>query len=466
MTDETAQTNGLAARRVDKGVMTDRPQDVPERMRPYISTADLNERIPVATGPFRLVGPTRGMLNGQLVFRWAPSPALEFEGTYEVPYPEMDAPNWSLESEGELAFQVPVFITRMTTSLDASPSKVRGIVQRGFTIGQGPFDTLRFCLVNFPEYLGDPISYGVNALGQFLGRLHIRADLGECRLDSIPEAADLVRRARLDPGYVISNVGEWQPALSPMTAQQAETILQMLHFWFGLLRGAWAGPLFPEGLFGRAVVWRHLTNWNIGENRPTRTWLPQVTPLNLSSAFRGFVRRWSDPKWQKPLTTAISWFVESNSPRVAAETRIVLAQVALELLAWVHVVETQKLHSRKDFERLSAAGRIRILLQQLGIPPRVPDHLRNVPAIDDRDAFDGPGVITSVRNALVHATEQKRVAIDKLDGMQRFQCAQLALHYLELVLLALCGHDGHYARRGWEGWRGEDELQVPWMQKG
>jgi len=162
----------------------------------------------------------------------------------------------------------------------------------------------------------------------------------------------------------------------------------------------------------------------------------------------------------------VSWLVEANSPNAVSETRIVLAQIALELLAWVYAVETRPLHSRTDFNRLSAAGRIRILLQQLRIPSSVPDYLSDVPSLDDSDAFDGPGLITGVRNALVHATDRKRKLIAKLDGRQRYQCGQVALHYLELALLALFGHDGYYARRGWEGWKGEDEVPVPWIGRG
>ncbi|HXH81375.1 MAG TPA: hypothetical protein VNN07_00435 [Candidatus Tectomicrobia bacterium] len=330
-------------------------------------------------------------------------------------------------------------------------------------MGQDTFDSLRFSLVNFPDYMGAPVSCEPESRGGFTGRLDFSAGLGECRLDEIPEAAPLVKKAKRDAGFAISHVGHWIPASGTMTAQQAETIVRMLHLWFGFLRGAWAGPVFPQGLTGSTAVWRQFAAWRIGESPATATWFPRRTPLDLSSAFRGFSHRWNDPAWQDALNSAVSWFVEANSPGAVPETRIVLAQIALELLAWVHVVETRSLHSRTDFTRLSAAGRIRILLQQLGIPSSVPDHLTEIPTFDDRDAFDGPGVITAVRNAPVHATDQKRKLIAKLDGWHRFQCGQIALHYLELALLALFGHDGTYARRGWEGWKGEDEVPVPWI---
>jgi hypothetical protein len=80
----------------------------------------------------------------------------------------------------------------------------------------------------------------------------------------------------------------------------------------------------------------------------------------------------------------------------------------------------------------------------------------------DSEWYDGPGVITRIRNALVHADDTKREFIAALDGMTRWECAQLAIQYIELVLLSVCGYDGPYARRGWKGWKGDDEVPVPW----
>ena len=306
-------------------------KDVPERIRPYKSVTDVNQPIHVASGSFRLAGATDGALSGELVFRWLPSSALEFEGSYACPDPDIAATEWFLESEGELPFRVPVFLTHVTPSTHAST--VRGIVRQGFSVGHGPFDTLRFCLVNFPEYIGMPVRYEADGCGGFAGRLHLRADVGECRVDEIPETATLVKRAKRGAGFAISHVGQWIPASGQVTPLQAEALIRMLHVWFGLLRGAWAGPLFPEGSSGDTVVWRQFAAWRIGERPAAPTWFPQRTRLDLSPAFRGFVRLWNDPTWQDALNSAISWFVEANSPGVVSETRIVLAQVALELLA-------------------------------------------------------------------------------------------------------------------------------------
>jgi hypothetical protein len=199
-------------------------------------------------------------------------------------------------------------------------------------------------------------------------------------------------------------------------------------------------------------------------NRQVSTWLPERASIDLSSAFQGFSKRWKEEIWRDSLKTSISWFVEANAPGIGSESRIVLAQVALELLSWVCLVEEQRLYHPGDFEKISAAGRIRALLHHAGVPTVIPDHLNSLQSVCDVDAFDGPGVISRVRNALVHPTKKKRALMESVDGEQRMECSQLALQYLELVILAICGHDGYYSRRGWRGWKGvgNDEVPVPW----
>lgn len=432
-------------------------------MTPYVTFDELNQSVTLIAGPFRFVGPAEGNLDADLVFRWVPSPAVTFEGPCSLPRIDLDA-QWSLVSD-DPRFDAPVLVT--TTTAGTGPTRVRGIVNEPLRLGDTPFQTLRFSLANFPDYIGASVRYRQgNSEHVMRGRLQVSADLGECRLDEIPEAHDLRNAARRDSGFVISHVGEWLPSSGEMTVTDAKATLDMLHIWFGLIRGAWSGPLFPQGLVDGEVVWRQYAAWNLGDSREVSTWLPQRKPLDLSPMFAGFIQHWNDTVWQGPLRSSVSWFVEANSPGRTQESKIILSQVALELLAWVQIVETRQLHSRSDFKRLSAAGRIRILLQQIGAPTAIPDYMTCLPSLCQGDAFDGPGVITYVHNSLVHANEDKRAIIGTLDGETLYECSQLALQYVELALLAICGHSGHYARRAWRGWKGDDEVLVPWVTTG
>lgn len=441
--------------------MSDTFDHLPARVTPYVILGELNQPVPVVPGPFRLVGATEGSLDADLTFRWVPSTAVAFEGSYSHPYLDLDAQSWFLQSDNPQSFEVAVLMTHVTPGMESS--HVRGVVHKDFSLGESPFEVLRFSLANFPDYIGAPVQYEHNGRRGFMAaRLQTSAGNGLCRVDEIPEARELRKCARRDAGFVISHVGEWLLSPGQMNVTEAKATLEMLHFWFGLLRGAWSGPLFPEGLVDGKVIWRHFAPWKLEESREVTTWMPRRKPLDLSALFSGFVQRWSDPAWRGPLKSSISWFVEANSSRTALESKIVLSQVALELLAWVHVVETQGLHRRADFKDLFAADRIRALLLHIGVPATVPDYLTHLLSLQRGKASDGPGVITWVRNALVHATEEKRAVIGSLDGSHLLECSQLALQYVELAILAVCGHSGYYARRGWTGWKGDDEVVVPW----
>jgi hypothetical protein len=251
-----------------------------------------------------------------------------------------------------------------------------------------------------------------------------------------------------------------------MSASDAQEVTQLLRVWFGFLRGAWTGPLFLEGIQGTETVWKQFVTGSLREDRHVATWLPEMNRIDSTVAFENFVDLWSSATSRDALVLAVSWLIEANTPRTAPESKVVLSQVALELLAWVHVIETQQIHSRKDFKSLSAAGKIRVLLDHISVPTAVPEYMPDLRPLCTGDAFDGPGVLTSVRNNLVHATEKSRSATLTLSAPQLFACSQLALQYVELAVLAICDYGGSYARRGWKGWKGEDEVVVPWNDMG
>ena len=81
------------------------------------------------------------------------------------------------------------------------------------------------------------------------------------------------------------------------------------------------------------MVWQQVATWKLRQVRQVPTWLPEHQRLDLADAVSRFAELWKDPAWRGPLKLAVSWLVEANGSGAAPETRIVLAQVALELLA-------------------------------------------------------------------------------------------------------------------------------------
>ena len=432
-------------------------------MTPHIVMDALSQPVTIARRVFsiRLDDGTTGTLEGDLQFRWSPSTALEIAGTYDGPVINQESDSVQVRID-ILGVEVPAFVVSM--QIGQAPSPLRLILKTSASsVSPIPIQRLRFHLVNFPEYIGAPIRYeSGNASGICAGRLEFESDGLQCVVDEIPEARDLRKSANRDAGHIISHTVELRGVADHLNSRGADDLLGMLHLFFGLIRGAWAGPVFPQGFREEEKIWGQIAAWSVDETRRVPTWLPQCSPIHLGDLFDGFVRKWRDQAWNAVLKAALGWYVASNSSRAPNETRIVMSLVALDMLAWVELVETKSLHSRRDFERLSAAGRLRCLFHHLNVPLDIPGHFTGVQNLREGDAHDVPGVIARLRNALVHATENSRDLINSLSDVQLWEAGQLALQSLELCLLALCGYHGRYARRAWRGWKGDDETTVPW----
>lgn len=70
---------------------------------------------------------------------------------------------------------------------------------------------------------------------------------------------------------------------------------------------------------------------------------------------------------------------------------------------------------------------------------------------------------TRLRNWIVHPRKQGRSQLRPLSRHARFQTRQLALWYVELILLRLCGYSGPYTNRlGRQSVRLGSEEEMPW----
>jgi len=120
------------------------------------------------------------------------------------------------------------------------------------------------------------------------------------------------------------------------------------------------------------------------------------------------------------------------------------------------------LASLQGLEHGVAYKRIRSLLQVVNIPTDVPERLPALVRYATENRIDAPECLTRIRNKLEHPTRKNRQAAGAVDGITRFQAAQYGIELLELCLLAIMNYRGKYARRAFQGWKGDDEVPVPW----
>jgi hypothetical protein len=128
-----------------------------------------------------------------------------------------------------------------------------------------------------------------------------------------------------------------------------------------------------------------------------------------------------------------------------------LCQIALEVLASINNAPGK-----------AAYERIRALFNRLRIPTEVPQHLRELRDYAAALGVDEPECLTRIRNKLEHPTNENRRKAETIDGLLRFQAGQFAIESFELCVLATMKYSGRYARRGFRGWKGDDEIEVPW----
>lgn len=328
-----------------------------------------------------------------------------------------------------------------------------------------------FHLFNFPDFLG-PEDYTlatkdeVSQAFRMCGRVVLRAADWTVTVAGTDRTKELTDRLKAQGGYVITHTGQiTRDDEATFPSERVSEFLNCLHYFLSFALGRWAGVALPVGFdpdgnrvfeeWGLRITadgpWRGGTSWFDAHHSEL---LPQVFP--------GFVSLWMNKLWQKPLSDALYWYLGACDRRVGigVDTGLILAQTALELLAWTYCVRDRKMISETGFQRkLSAADKLRLLASSLDIPLAVPSNLSALHGRPGKKWLDAMDAITGIRNSLIHPSAHQPV----LD-FTYFEAWKLSLWYIDLVLLRLCGHTGEYANRLHQQWTGQVE-PVPWSQK-
>jgi hypothetical protein len=331
--------------------------------------------------------------------------------------------------------------------------------------------TAIFHLFNFPDFVGPeqyvlvsgkpPLcSYEVVGRSVLKGGGWIITIAGTDKTDAQCKALEE------QGGYVITHMGEIRREDgSAFSNDQLEDLLKCLDFFLYFVLGCWSGVSLPVG-FDKTGQ-RVFEQWGLeatvsGPWNTSYSWFDEFHGELLSQVFPGFLALWNDATWKDALRKSIYWYLGANQSgmEVRTEGGLILAQTALELLAWTYFVQHSKKISAKEFEGFCAAEQVRRLASALDIPMEIPAHLsalHSVLQLRRKDWKDAMGVITGLRNRLVHPN------LVKLPDGSFYQAWELSLWYLEMVILRLCGHMGAYSNRLASPRRGGIE-PVPWTK--
>ena len=131
------------------------------------------------------------------------------------------------------------------------------------------------------------------------------------------------------------------------------SVWNSMYHYFSFSNGLWSTPILPIGFDPNGeVVFQHLQQPYISSmwSDSVRNWFDDNKPQNLEQSFPGFMDLISDESWTKQLKTVVYWYVNSEDSLPSLDTTIILAQAALELLAWHYLVIISEKVTEEEFK--------------------------------------------------------------------------------------------------------------------
>ncbi len=427
------------------------------------SMAQPNAEIALYDGPLLLTIKGRTTeFAGRIGLRWFPSPGIRF--TAERPSEKADLHLWfDSDANGEHRLQIPgtaenvEFFPNDLTLHSGGPVHCEGLLSRPLTlISNAPIAYVEGFVVNLGEFW----------LPRRADAWIWESDEWKVTLSPVPKLGDVIKSVERAGGYALTHHVRFERNdRKPFTGDDADAVLHGLYRFLSFLQGRKVNVVLPTGHDADGKpVWRRWASWQAGPWQGVNSWADTHETEQISDAFAGFMRLWSNPDWRDSIDAAIHWYVDSNRNASVLEAGTVFNQMALERLAWEHFVIDEKTMTPERFEKLNAADRIRRMLAKHGVPhslPSLPNLQRWAEEFRWRNIADA---IAAMRNMVIHPDNRRRERLEGADDSPLIDVWHCGLWALELLLLRLFGYNGGYQDRRKNPRFAGDPDPVPWCE--
>lgn len=245
--------------------------------------------------------------------------------------------------------------------------------------------------------------------------------------------------------------------------REVNELIKGLNLFLSFYIGDWRSIVLPVGFdHDKKVIWQPYSYFRNSKKFPTYNWSLAYKDSLLCTLAPLFLRKYYDEqKWQKALHESIFWFISSNDLDRGMESGVILAQSALELLAFIYIVQDKKLLEKESFKKLTTSDKLRLFLRSLDIPIDIEEsHKKLKDKIGNHNKWaDLAHAITDIRNSFIHPEHSSKGNFYVL----AFEAWKINLRLLELSILAICKYDGEYSNRETVTTHGQLE-PVPWSQ--
>jgi len=265
-------------------------------------------------------------------------------------------------------------------------------------------------------------------------------------------------------GFDILYAGRIEKKRGHITHSELREFITCLSYFLSFLNGRRCCPVIFKGIHEDETIWTDYSGYLTDIFKSVQSWPSRITNNGLSEIWVNWCKLFTDESDRDFLTTVVHWYVEANSNAALVEGSVMLAQTALELIYNWFIVEKKGILLGSDASGISASNKIRILLNQLNADFQVPTTLQNLTNYINSltEQIDGPESFVRIRNAIVHANEDKRRMLANVPLLARYEALQLGLWYIELAMLKILEFKGMYQNRTkTPGGLGSNEESLP-----
>lgn len=226
---------------------------------------------------------------------------------------------------------------------------------------------------------------------------------------------------------------------------EVEKIVDCINYFLTFSKGSRIEIPILRGFYGRSIVYTFARSIDHVPSGGSNNWLPYRFDDNFEQLFRTMWDNWRDDEFRKAITNIIDSYIQSLSS-FSFDSGIVISQIALELMAWVKIVESDQLISRSGFEALPASDRIRLLLTGLGIEIHVPENFTYLKKLSNGNNWkDLPESIVQLRNSIVHPNIRRRSNAASDEAKKELMI--MSTMFIEISLLKILKYKGSYRKR-------------------